>query len=153
MRAVVQRVTSGRVTVDGRVVGSCGPGFVLLVAAGRDDTVAEAKKLADRVWGMRVFADAEGKINLNLRDREALVGADLERANVLAVPNFTVYGDATQRRPSFGASAPFEQGKGLFDAFVTGLVELGARVQTGEFGADMLVDIVNDGPVTVIAES
>jgi len=153
MRAVVQRVVEGRVSVDGRDIGSCGPGFVVLVAAGKEDDVAKAKKLADRVWGMRVFADAEGRMNLNLRDREALVGADATRANVLAVSNFTVYGDATQRRPSFGEAAPYEEGKSLFDAFVAELKALGARVDTGEFGADMLVDIANDGPVTLIAEA
>lgn len=152
MRAVVQRVTWARVLIDGAVVGSCGRGFLVLAAAGRDDTVENAKKMADRVWGMRVFPDAEGKMNLNLRDFEALTPQGGE-GNILAVSNFTVYGDASQRRPSFGAAAPYEAGEVLFEAFVAELRSLGARVQTGVFGADMQVELLNDGPVTLVAEA
>lgn len=151
MRAVVQRVKWGRVIVDGQTVGSCGPGFVLLVAAGKDDTETSAQKLADRVWGMRVFNDAEGRINLNLTDFEE--GRDATDPNILAVSNFTVYGDATQRRPSFGNAAPYVDGERLFNTFVESLRKLGARVETGEFGADMDVELCNDGPVTLIAEA
>ncbi len=152
MRAVVQRVSWARVTVEGRVVGSCGPGFLVLVAAGREDTESEARKLADRVVGMRVFPDAEGKMNLNLRDFEADKGG-LNAANVLAVSNFTVYGDATQRRPSFTAAAGYETGKALFETFVAELGRLGARVATGAFGEHMGVELLNDGPVTLVAEA
>ena len=153
MRAVVQRVKWGSVTIDGGQVGSCGPGLVLLVAAGKDDTSDNAKKMADRVWGMRIFPDSEGKMNLKLADFEAESGTGSDRANILAVSNFTVYGDATQRRPSFGGAAGFESGKELFDTFVEELKRLGARVETGVFGADMQVELSNDGPVTLVAEA
>jgi len=149
MKAVVQRVSCAKVTVEGETVGQCGPGFVLLGAAGRDDTETNAKKMADRIWGMRVFPDAEGKMNLNLRDWET--SNDL--ANILAVSNFTVYGDSSQRRPSFGGAAGYEEGERLFNAFVTELRNLGARVETGIFGADMQVELSNDGPVTLVVEA
>ena len=149
MRAVVQRVTSARVTIDGACVGSCGPGLALLVAAHKDDTFAEATKLAKKVATLRIMADAEGKLNLSLLDAAAT-----DEANVLAVSNFTVYGDASgQRRPSFVAAAPFERGRELFDAFVTALRQEGLRVSIGEFGADMLVEIANDGPVTIVLDA
>ena len=148
MKAVVQRVSCAKVTVGGKTVGQCGPGFVLLVAAGRDDTETNAMKMADRIWGMRVFPDAEGKMNLNLRDWEKSQDA----TNVLAVSNFTVYGDASQRRPSFGAAAGYEEGERLFELFVAELRALGARVETGVFGADMQVELSNDGPVTLVVE-
>jgi D-tyrosyl-tRNA(Tyr) deacylase len=148
VRAVVQRVTEASVSVDGEVVGSCGQGFVALVAAHRDDTTAEAVKLADRVWGMRVFSDAEGKMNLALRD----LPKD-RRIGVLAISNFTLYGDPSKnRRPSFVQSAPFDQGKELFERFVTELQNLGCEVETGVFGAHMTVDSVSDGPVTLIVD-
>lgn len=144
MRAVVQRVSSASVSVDGKVVGSCGVGLLLLVAAHREDTESNAAKLADRVKGLRIFNDGEGKMNLALAD----VGG-----SVLAVSNFTVYGETSKnRRPSFISSAPYEEGERLFDAFVASLRGLGVEVQTGIFGAHMDVSLVNDGPVTVIVE-
>jgi D-tyrosyl-tRNA(Tyr) deacylase len=148
VKAVVQRVSWGKVVVDGEAVGRCGPGFVVLVAAGRGDTGQNAKRAADRVWGMRVFPDADGKMNLSLRDWET----SPDRPNILAVSNFTVYGDASQRRPSFGAAAGYEEGELLFDMFVSELRALGARVETGVFGADMQVELSNDGPVTLVIE-
>ena len=137
--------------MGGREVGRCGPGLLLLVGVHRDDTEAEADRLADRVLGMRIFSDPQGKMNLAIRDfPQPEGGYELE---ILAVSNFTVYGDAKSRRPGFGASAPFEQGRVLFDRFVAALRGLGASVQTGEFGADMRVSLVNDGPVTLVVDS
>jgi D-aminoacyl-tRNA deacylase len=149
MRAVIQRVSSASVSVEGQVVGRCGKGLVVLVAAHREDSDSDAAKMADRVYGMRIFPDGDGKMNLSLK---TLIDEGVE-AGVLAVSNFTVYGDATQRRPSFVAAASFERGRELFDRFVDELRALGAPVATGEFGAQMEVAMVNDGPVTLIVES
>jgi D-tyrosyl-tRNA(Tyr) deacylase len=146
MRAVLQRVLEARVDVEGKTVGACGPGFLLLVGVHRNDTPAQAEKLADRIAGLRVFSDADGKMNLSLPASE---GA----AQILAISNFTVYGDAlSSRRPSFTASAPYEQGKRLFELFVAALGNKGLTVATGEFGADMQVFSVNDGPVTLVID-
>jgi D-aminoacyl-tRNA deacylase len=146
MRAVVQRVSRASVTVDGEIVGSCGWGLLVLVAAHRDDTDQNAAKMADRVAKLRIFNDAEGKMNLALGDLDP-------PGSVLAVSNFTVYGETTKnRRPSFIESAPYDRGKDLFEAFVTSLRAIGIRTETGTFGAHMAVEMVNDGPVTVIVE-
>ncbi len=151
MRAVVQRVAMASVSVGGREIGRCGPGLLLLVGVHRDDEAANAERLADRVLGLRIFNDEAGKMNLAIRDfPDARGGFELE---LLAVSNFTVYGDAKGRRPAFTASAPYEQGRELFDRFVAELRRLGAAVQTGEFGADMRVGLVNDGPVTLILDA
>lgn len=144
MRAVVQRVLSAEVAVEGEVVGKCGRGLLLLVAAHREDTAANAAKLADRIAKLRIFNDSEGKMNLALADVEG---------EVLAVSNFTVYGEtAKNRRPSFIQAAPYDAGQELFEAFLNELRRLGMPVETGIFGADMKVSLVNDGPVTVIVE-
>lgn len=145
MRAVVQRVSESSVTVDGAVVGRCGVGLLVLVAAHRDDTETNADKLADRVAGLRIFGDAEGKMNLSLADVEG---------SVLAISNFTLYGDALKsRRPSFIESAAYADGERLFEAFVSGLERRGVPVETGVFGAHMDVSLVNDGPVTLILDA
>jgi D-aminoacyl-tRNA deacylase len=147
MRAVVQRVSGASVTVDGKVVGSCGWGLLVLVAAHRDDTEQNAAKMADRVAKLRIFNDDEGKMNLALGDLDP-------PGSVLAVSNFTVYGETSKnRRPSFVESAPYDRGQCLFDAFVIGLTAFGIQTQTGEFGAHMQVEMVNDGPVTVILDT
>lgn len=155
MKGVVQRVSRAHVTVEGRRVGEIGPGLVVFVAAHRDDTEREAAKLADRVVGCRIFNDSQGRMNLSLRDLWAASDSatSADRPGVLVVSNFTVYGDTTQRRPSFVLSAPYERGQELFDRFVAELENLGCPVQTGVFGAHMDVEMVNDGPVTVIVES
>lgn len=173
MRAILQRVSSASVTVEGEVVGRIGQGLVVLVAAHREDTEANAAKMADRVWGCRIFNDAEGRINLALKELAARNSEDCEgrqdgpeqpspslsplqslhALGVLAISNFTVYGDTTQRRPSFVESAAYDRGKELFDCFVTELRKLGCHVETGVFGAHMEVLLVNDGPVTVIVEA
>jgi len=144
VRAVVQRVSAASVEIDGKTVAKVGVGLALLVGIHRDDTRDDARKLADRIAGMRVFNDADGKINLALKAVEG---------EVVAVSNFTVYGDASQRRPSFTQSARFEQGNELFDRFVEELRALGVVVHTGVFGGDMRVTICNDGPVTLVVDS
>jgi D-tyrosyl-tRNA(Tyr) deacylase len=144
VRAIVQRVSKASVRVDGQVVGQCDTGLVLLVGVHKDDSVASSKKLANRIANLRIFNDEAGKMNLPLQDVEG---------SVLAISNFTVYGEtAKNRRPSFVESAGFEQGQRLFEQFVADLRELGVRVGTGVFGAHMEVELVNDGPVTVIVE-
>lgn len=146
MRAVIQRVLSASVAVDGKVVGQCAHGLLLLVGVHRDDTEAEAKKMAEKIAGLRIFNDPDGKMNLSLNDFDPLL-------QVLAISNFTVYGDARkQRRPSFMESAPFEPGKALFDLIISFLMQEGIQVETGEFGADMQVSLVNDGPVTIVLD-
>jgi D-aminoacyl-tRNA deacylase len=144
VRLVVQRVAWAQVSVGGEVVGRCGTGFLVLAAAGRGDDAATARKAADRVWGLRVLADEAGKMNLSLRD--------VPGTSVLAVSNFTLYGDCSQRRPSFTAAAPYEEGEALFGEFVSELRRLGAAVETGVYGADMQVELQNDGPVTLVVD-
>ncbi len=146
MKAVVQRVLEAEVRVDGEVVGKIGKGLLVLCAAHSEDTEKEADKMADRVYGLRIFNDAEGKMNLAMKDVE-------EPCSVLAISNFTVYGDAAKsRRPSFIAAASYDLGESLFNRFVDTLQRLGCRVETGVFGADMKVSLINDGPVTLVLE-
>ena len=149
MRAVVQRVFSASVEVEGKIVGQCGKGLLVFAGAHVSDTEQESKKLADRVVGLRIFNDDQGKINLSLRDLQAKG----EAVGVLAISNFTVYGDASKnRRPSFVGAAPYERGEELFNRFVSSLKDLGCPVETGVFGADMKVTAENDGPVTLILD-
>jgi D-tyrosyl-tRNA(Tyr) deacylase len=146
MRAIIQRVLSASVAVDGQVVGQCTHGLLLLVGIHRDDSESEAMKLAEKIAGLRIFNDSEGKMNLSLKDFDPFL-------QVLAISNFTVYGDARkQRRPSFMDSASFEPGKILFDVFVDSIKTHGINVEKGEFGADMQVTLVNDGPVTLVLD-
>lgn len=143
----MQRVRWARVRVDGKVVGKCAHGLLVLLAAHKHDGPDVPARMADKLAGLRIFADAEGKMNLALVDHLAGPGS------VLAVSNFTVLGDtAKSRRPSFVSAAGFEQGKELFDAFVKALALQGVAVETGVFGADMQVELENDGPVTVIVD-
>lgn len=144
MRAVVQRVRSASVVVDGEVVGRCGAGFLVLVAAHKEDKAENAVKMADRIWGMRIMPDDQGRINVALKSYPG--------ASVLAVSQFTLYGDASQRRPSFVESASFEAGKELFDRFVSELRALGCPVETGVFGAHMDIQADLDGPVTILTD-
>lgn len=126
-------------------VGAINAGLLLLVGVHRDDTELEAKKLAEKIANLRIFNDADGKMNISLLDSP---GHD-----VLAVSNFTVYGETKKsRRPSFTESAPFEHGKSLFDRFVFHMRAQGFKVPTGVFGGDMAVTLVNDGPVTIIVD-
>jgi D-aminoacyl-tRNA deacylase len=145
MRAVVQRVTSARVMVDGSVKGEIAAGLLVLVAVGRDDTAAVAASMAEKVANLRIFNDEQGKMNRSLLD---MGGA------ALAVSQFTLYGDARgQRRPSFIQAAPPEQGKALYEEFVRTLKALGIKVETGVYQTHMSVELVNDGPVTILLDS
>jgi D-aminoacyl-tRNA deacylase len=145
MRAVLQRVTSARVLVDGNVTGEIGPGLAVLIAVGREDTAATAVSMAEKIVNLRIFGDEQGKMNRSLLDAGGAV---------LAVSQFTLYGDARgQRRPSFIHAAPPEQGKALYEEFVRALQGLGVLVATGVFQTHMSVEIVNDGPVTILLDS
>ncbi len=145
MRAVVQRVTRARVEVDGRTVGSIGLGFAVLLGVARDDTAADAAFMADRILGLRVFADAAGKMNLAL----GAVGGAL-----LVVSQFTLLADTSGgRRPSFIRAAPPELARQLYEHFVSLARASGVKVETGEFGAHMELELVNDGPVTIVLDS
>lgn len=145
MRIVLQRVSFGRVSVEGRMVAQIGPGLVLLVGIGPGDTEAQTRYLAEKVANLRIFEDAQGKMNLSLLDTggEALV-----------VSQFTLYADTRKgRRPSFTDAAPPQVASPLVERFAQSLRELGIPTQTGEFAAHMLVEIHNDGPVTIRLES
>lgn len=134
--------------MGGELKGRCGHGFLLLVAAHREDDASRAEKMAAKVAGLRLFNDADGKMNLALADLP-----EQETPQVLAVSQFTLYGDASKsRRPSFTESAPYEKGQELFDHFVVSLRPLVRGVETGEFGASMQVELLNDGPVTLIID-
>lgn len=144
MRIVLQRVSSAAVTIDGRVAGAIGRGFCLLVGFTHGDTATQVDWMADKVAGLRLFSDAEGKMNLGL---EEVGGA------VLVISQFTLYGDASRgRRPSFIDAARPETAIPLYERFVAALRSRGLTVATGEFGADMQVEIHNDGPVTLILD-
>jgi D-tyrosyl-tRNA(Tyr) deacylase len=145
MRAVVQRVSRASVTVADEMVGTIGAGLCVLVGVTHDDDAARAGKLADKLWNLRVFDDADGVMNVSASD----AGASL-----LVISQFTLYGDTTKgRRPSWLAAARPEQAEPLVDAVVARLRELGATVATGRFRADMAVELVNDGPVTLLVET
>ena len=140
MIALMQRVTQGRVTIDGATVGAIGPGLVALICAERNDGVKQSDALVRKLLGYRVFADAQGKMNLNLGD----IGGGL-----LLVPQFTLAADTNSgTRPSFTPAAQPELGRQLFARFVEQARELHASVETGRFGAYMQVELTNDGPVT-----
>jgi D-tyrosyl-tRNA(Tyr) deacylase len=140
MIGLLQRVTQASVTVDGQIVGEIGPGLLVLVGVQKPDTEATAKRLLERLLGYRVFLDEEGKMNRSLADT---VGG------LLLVPQFTLAADTRKgTRPSFSSAAPPEQGRALFDHLLTLAREVHPTVQSGVFGADMQVALVNDGPVT-----
>jgi len=144
MRAVVQRVAAASVSVAGEVVGAIGPGLCVFVGVTHDDTPELAERLARRVWSLRIMDDAGGVMNLSVGE----VGGA-----VLVVSQFTLYGDTSRgRRPSWRAAAPGELAEPLVDAVAGALGDLGATVATGTFGATMSVELVNDGPVTVLVE-
>jgi D-aminoacyl-tRNA deacylase len=144
MRMVLQRVSRASVTIDGRVAGAIGRGYCILLGVAPADGAAEADWLAEKVAGLRLFPDEEGKMNLALAD----VGGA-----VLVVSQFTLYGDASRgRRPSFVGAARPETAVPLYDRFVARLRAQGLRVETGEFGAHMDVEIHNDGPVTLVLD-
>src|SRR5271169_4221799 len=145
MRVVVQRVSRASVVVDGRTTGEIGAGLMVLVAVGKADSAATAASMAEKIANLRIFNDEQGKMNRSLLD---CGGA------ILAVSQFTLYGDARgQRRPSFMQAAAPELGKTLYEEFVRALRALGVRVETGVFQAHMSVELMNDGPVTILLDS
>jgi D-tyrosyl-tRNA(Tyr) deacylase len=145
MRAVVQRVSRARVIVDGSVTGEIADGLVVLLGVGRDDTSAVATGMVERIANLRIFEDDQRKMNRSLLDL---------KGSALVVSQFTLYGDARgQRRPSFVAAAPSEQAKKLYEEFAEALRSLGLTVATGVFGAMMSVELVNEGPVTILLDS
>jgi D-aminoacyl-tRNA deacylase len=144
VRVVLQRVSAASVTIDGRVAGAIGAGFCLLVGFTHADTVAQVDWMAEKVAGLRLFSDSEGKMNLGLQETGGAV---------LVVSQFTLYGDAAKgRRPSFIDAARPEIAIPLYERFIGALRDRGLEVATGEFGADMQVSIENDGPVTLILD-
>ena len=145
MRAVLTRVNSASVTIDGEVVGKIGKGFLILLGVGPEDTEKECRYLAEKALGLRIFEDENGKMNLGL---EAVGG------EVLVVSQFTLYGNCRKgRRPSFVEAAGPELGNAMYERFLDLCRELGYPPQHGRFGADMQVESVNDGPVTLILDT
>ncbi|WP_164172506.1 D-aminoacyl-tRNA deacylase [Ruminococcus flavefaciens] len=144
MRIVLQRVASASVKVDGNIIGKIGTGFLLLFGVGHEDTEEDCRRLADKISGLRIFSDENDKINLDLES----VGGQL-----LVVPQFTLYADCRKgNRPNFIQAAKPEKANALYEYFVEYLRSKGKHVETGEFGADMKVELLNDGPFTVILE-
>ncbi|MBR2309956.1 MAG: D-tyrosyl-tRNA(Tyr) deacylase [Oscillospiraceae bacterium] len=145
MRAVLTRVKSASVTIDGQVTGKIGQGFLILLGVGPEDDEVHCKYLAEKALGLRVFEDENGKMNLGLAD----VGG-----SVLVVSQFTLYGNCRKgRRPSFTEAAPPDLGNRLYEQFLKECEALGYPPQHGQFGADMQVESVNDGPVTLILDT
>jgi len=145
MRAVVQRVSQGAVVVDGETIGKIGVGFVVLLGVAAEDTQEDVIWLASKIEGLRVFEDADERMNLALND----VGG-----KVLVISQFTLLGDCRKgRRPSFVAAAPPDRANSLYQSFVAELRGLGLTVETGQFQADMQVSLTNDGPVTLLLDS
>jgi D-aminoacyl-tRNA deacylase len=144
MRAVLQRVKHGKVTVEGRTVAEIGPGLVILLGIGHGDSEEVARGLAEKVANLRIFEDNQGKMNLSIRDTGG---------QAIVVSQFTLYADTRKgRRPSFTDAALPEIARPLVDRFVVLLAEQGVPAQQGEFGANMLVEIDNNGPVTILLE-
>jgi D-aminoacyl-tRNA deacylase len=145
MRSVVQRVSRAKVTVDGAITGEIGPGLMILLGVGKEDTSAVASSMAEKVAHLRIFEDDQGKMNRSLLD---------VKGSALVVSQFTLYGDARgQRRPSFISAAPPEKAKALYEEFAAALRALGVTVATGIFQATMSVELVNEGPVTILLDS
>ena len=145
MRAVVQRVSEARVRVDGQVVGEIARGLLVLLGVSGQDTAADVTYIASKIRGLRIFPDEQGKMNRSVED---ISGA------VLLVSQFTLYGDARGgRRPSFIAAAPPDQAKALYEDAVRELRGAGLPVETGVFQADMQVELINDGPITLLLDS
>ena len=145
MRAVVQRASRAQVTVNGEITGQIGLGLLVLLGVGRDDAEADAIYLSEKIAGLRVFEDAQGKMNRSVQE----VGG-----SVLAVSQFTLYGDVRRgKRPSFDAAAPPEKARQLYEFFVEQIRAAGLRCETGRFQEMMQVELVNEGPVTILLDS
>ena len=141
MKAVVTRVSSASVTIDGAVEGAIDKGYLILLGVGPDDTVAVCDKLAEKICNLRVFEDENGKMNLNLEQ----VGGSM-----LVISQFTLYADTSSRRPGFSGAAKPDTASPLYERFMEKCRERGFHVEHGQFGADMKVASVNDGPVTIL---
>lgn len=149
MRAVIQRVSRCRVLVDGKAVGEIGPGLLVLLGVGKTDNEAAADYLVEKILGLRIFEDGDGKMNLSVQDKRADTGGE-----VLVVSQFTLYGDVRRgKRPSFDAAARPEEAKRLYEYFVERVRAAGLRCETGQFQAMMDVELVNEGPVTILLDS
>lgn len=145
MRAVIQRVTRASVMIDGQVVGEIGNGLVVLLGIAHDDTNADADYIAQKIVALRIFDDAEGKMNISVKDIDG---------GLLVVSQFTLYGDVRRGlRPSWSDAAPPEIAEPLYDCFVESSRKLLGRVETGSFGKTMQVELVNDGPVTILLDN
>lgn len=145
MRAVVQRVTSSSVVVDGKVIGNINKGFNVLLGICKDDTVEDLKYIKDKIINLRVFQDENDKMNLSILD---------VKGEILAISQFTLYGDCRKgRRPNFMEAMGGDEAKELYNKFIEMLKESELKIETGEFGADMKVEINNDGPVTILLDS
>ena len=145
MRAVVQRVVRCRVTVEGKTVGEIGNGLLVLLGVAKTDNEAAADYLAEKILGLRIFEDEAGKMNLSVQDK---------RGDLLVVSQFTLYGDVRRgRRPSFDAAAPLKEAERLYEYFVARIRAAGLRCETGVFQAMMDVELVNEGPVTILLDS
>jgi D-aminoacyl-tRNA deacylase len=145
MRAVLQRVSRAKVSIAGETVGEIGPGLLVLLGVTHADTPEQAQWLAEKIAGLRIFNDADGKMNRDVTEAGG---------SMLIVSQFTLYGDCRKgRRPSFIDAAPPPIAIPLYEAFINAVKALGVPVATGRFGADMQVELVNDGPVTVIVDS
>lgn len=144
MRAVLTRVDSASVTIDGKVNGAIGKGFLVLLGVHVDDTEAEARKIADKICGLRIFEDEAGKMNVNPSD----AGAE-----ILIISQFTLFADCRSRRPGFTEAARPEKAIPLYETVIELCRERGFKVETGIFGAEMKVESVNDGPVTILFDT
>jgi D-aminoacyl-tRNA deacylase len=144
VRAIVQRVSRAEIRVKNAALGKIGLGFVVLLGVAKGDSETDAEFLEDRVAGLRVFADDGGRMNLALH----AAGAEL-----MVIPQFTLHADTSQRRPSFSDAAPPDLAKGLYEYFLSLVRKRGVKLATGRFGAYMEVELVNDGPVTIILDS
>ena len=145
MRAVVQRVRSSCVTVEGKIIGRIDKGFNVLIGICKDDTLEDLKYIKEKIVNLRVFHDEQGKMNLSILD---------VKGDILAISQFTLYGDCRKgRRPNFMEAMGGEEAKALYDKFIEMLKESQLKVETGEFGAEMQVEINKDGPVTILLDS
>jgi D-tyrosyl-tRNA(Tyr) deacylase len=145
VKALLQRVASAKVTVNSEIIGEIPAGWLILLGIGQGDSEADIPKLVDKILGLRLFSDADGRFNLSVQDTQGAL---------LIVSQFTLFADCSRgRRPGFSNAAPPNQAKSLYEKFVDAMRVSGLLVQTGSFGADMKVSLVNDGPVTVMLDT
>lgn len=154
MRLVVQRVLRASVTVGDRQLGRIGPGVLVLVGIGKDDGEDDVRQLAEKLVELRIFEDEKGRMNLSLRQLREAAASEAEAPGILSVSQFTLYGDCRKgRRPGFDAAASPDRARELYASWKRCLIERGFPVEDGEFAAHMHVELVNDGPVTLLLDS